>query len=118
MTSPAAIEFLSAVIVTSPEPDRLAGFYADALGVPPVGEQHDEDLPHWGATLGQLHFAIHHPDDFPEHRAGGAGSVVIAFTVEDLEGTVARLRQHGVEPLYPTRDLGWTQMTRRERAGP
>jgi catechol 2,3-dioxygenase-like lactoylglutathione lyase family enzyme len=111
MATPPPIEFLSAVIVTSPEPERLAGFYADALGVPLVPEQHDEDLPHWGATLGQLHFAIHHPADFPEHRASGAGSVVIAFAVEDLEGTVARLRRHGVEPLYPSRDLGWTRMT-------
>ena len=62
------IEFLSAVIVISDEPRRLAGFYGDALGLPLHPEQHDDDLPHWGATLGQLHFAIHHVADFPEHR--------------------------------------------------
>ena len=97
--------------LTSAAPGRLAGFCLDALGVPLVPEQHDQDLSHWGATLGQLDFAIHHPDDFLEQRAGGAGSVVIAFAVEDLDATVARLREHGVEPLYPRRDPGWTQMT-------
>jgi predicted enzyme related to lactoylglutathione lyase len=111
MIRPPTTEFLSAVIVTSPDPERLADFYANALGVPLVPEQHDEDLPHWGATLGQLHFAIHHVDDFPEHRASGAGSVVIALAVDDLDEVLTRLREHDAQPLYPARDLGWTRMT-------
>ena len=40
-----------------------------------------------------------------------AGAVKLAFTVFDLDAYLGRLRQHGLEPLYPPRDLGWTRMT-------
>lgn len=104
-------EFLSAVIVVSEQPERLAAFYRDVLAVPLVPEQHDDDLPHWGATLGQLHFAVHDARDFAEHRATGAGSVVIALAVDDLDELLAAMAERGVTPLYPPTDVGWTTMT-------
>ncbi|HEX5116974.1 MAG TPA: VOC family protein [Pseudonocardiaceae bacterium] len=104
-------EFLSAVIVVSEQPDRLAAFYQDVLAVPLAPEQHDDDLPHWGATLGQLHFAIHDVRDFPEHRATGAGSIVLALAVDDLDELLAAMAERGVPPLYPPKDLGWTRMS-------
>lgn len=107
----ADIEFLSAVIVVSGDPGRLADFYGESLGLPLHPEQHDDDRPHWGATLGQLHFAIHHDADFPEHWRSGSGSVVIALAVEDLDAVLHRCEDHGIEPLYPVKDLGWTRMT-------
>jgi uncharacterized glyoxalase superfamily protein PhnB len=61
--------------------------------------------------LGQLHFAIHHVADFPEHRRTGAGAVVIALAVDDLDTVLKRLNDHGIEPLYPPKELGWTRMT-------
>lgn len=105
------IEFLSAVILISDDPQRLAEFYRDTLGLPLHSEQHDDDRPHWGGTLGPIHFAIHHVADFPEHRRAGSGAVVIALAVDDLDAVLERLNRRGVEPLYPPRDLGWTRMT-------
>jgi predicted enzyme related to lactoylglutathione lyase len=104
-------EFLSAVIVVSEQPERLARFYIDVLDLPLLPERHDDDLPHWGGTLGQLHFAIHDVRDFPEHQRTGAGAVVLALAVTDLDDLLGRLRGLAVEPLYPPRDLGWTRMT-------
>lgn len=104
-------EFLSAVIVVSERPERLAAFYRDVLAVPLVPEQHGDSLPHWGATLGQLHFAVHDVRDFPQHHGTGAGSVVLALAVDDLDELLAGMAGHGVTPLYPPEDLGWTRMT-------
>ncbi len=105
------IRFLSAVIVVSEEPATLAGFYRDALGIPLLEEQHDDDAPHWGCTLGDLHFAIHSVSDFPEHPRAGVGSVKLALTIFDLEAYLERLRDAGVAPLYPPKDLGWCKMS-------
>lgn len=104
------VEFLSAVIVVSEQPQLLADFYVDVLGLPLRREEHDGDLPHWGATLGQLHFAVHDARDFPEHRRGGGGAVVIALAVEDLDDLMVRLQMREIPLLYPPRDLGWTRM--------
>jgi len=105
------VEFLSAVIVVSEQPEQLASFYIDAIGLPLRAEQHNNDVPHWGATLGQLHFAIHDVRDFPEHHRAGAGAVVVALATEDLDALLVRLRTHNIEPLYPPKNLGWTTMT-------
>lgn len=100
------IEFLSAVLLVSKHPERLAGFYRDVIGVPLEDEQHDETLPHWGCTLGEIHFAIHPVEDFPDHRVG-VGSVKLAFTVFDLNSLVRKLEEKGVRLLYPPKDMGF-----------
>ncbi|MCI0586114.1 MAG: VOC family protein [Planctomycetes bacterium] len=105
------IEFLSAVLLVSRDPERLAKFYRDVLGVPLEDERHGETLPHWGCTMGDVHFAIHPVEDFPEDRACAVGSVKLAFTVFDLDGFVGELKARGVEPLYPPRDEGFCRMT-------
>ena len=61
MVDPERIEFLSAVLILSPDPERLAAFYRDKLGIPLIAEEHGSGA-HWGCELGDIHFAIHPGD--------------------------------------------------------
>lgn len=103
---PEQIEFLSGVILVSEDPARLARFYREILGIPLTAEEHADTQPHWGCDLGDIHFAVHPVDDFPDRRAG-VGAVKLAFNVFDLEGQVDHLVQAGVELLYPPKDTGF-----------
>ena len=101
-----SIDFLSAVLLVSENPQRLADFYRDVIGVPLEEERHGNSLPHWGCTLGELHFAIHPVETFPD-RQSGTGSVKLAFTVFDIGALARRLEESGVPLLYPPRDTGF-----------
>jgi predicted enzyme related to lactoylglutathione lyase len=101
-----AIEFLSAVLLVSANPGRLAAFYRDVVGVPLHEEQHGKSLPHWGCNLGEIHFAIHPVETFPD-RQSGVGAVKLAFTVFDMAALVRRLTARGVSLLYPPRNIGF-----------
>ena len=103
------IEFLSAVLLVSKDPKRLAEFYRDIVGIPIEAEEHEDALPHWGCTLGDVHFAIHPIEDFPDGRSG-IGAIKLAFTVFDIEALATRLRSNGVALLYPPKNTGffWT----------
>lgn len=102
-----SVHFLSGVLLVSRDPERLARFYHDVLGLALEPEHHDGTMPHWGTTLGDLHFAIHPVEDFPEHPAHAVGSVKLAFHVFDLASVVERLRAMEVPLLYPIRDTGF-----------
>src|SRR5262249_34975119 len=104
------IEFLSAVLVVSENPKRLADFYPDVVGVPLREERHGETRPHWGCTLGDIHFAIHPVETFPDRRSG-VGSVKLAFTVFDIQALARRLAQRGVSLVYPPRETGFLWST-------
>ena len=105
------IEFLSAVIVVSKDAERLAKFYSEVLRLPLEEEQHGDTLPHWGCTLGSLHFAIHPVGDFEDDPQTGTGAVKLAFAVFDIDTVCERLEQAGVELSYSPKDLGWCKMT-------
>ncbi len=105
------IEFVSAVHVSSRNAERLAAFYKDVLGLPLVMEQHDGRPPHWGCTLGDLHFTIHAAEAFAEDPATGVGAIKLAFAVFDIDEVAERLEGGGVGLVYPPRDLGWCKMT-------
>ena len=100
------IEFLSAVLVVSENPERLADFYRDVVGIPLAAEHHGAALPHWGCTLGDIHFAIHPVATFPDRRSG-VGAVKLAFTVFDIHALVRRLESKRISLLYPPRDTGF-----------
>lgn len=95
------VEFLSAVLVTSPEPARLATFYREVLGLPLAPEEHGGSPGHWACELGDVHFAIHQGETAP-----GPGPVRFALWVMDLQRMVERLRGLGVELLHPVQRLG------------
>jgi catechol 2,3-dioxygenase-like lactoylglutathione lyase family enzyme len=105
------LRFLSAVILVSEQPGELARFYREVLGIPLEDERHDGSKPHWGCTLGDLHFAIHAVSDFPEHPSAGVGAVKLAFTIFDLASFIERLQHAGIEPLYAPKQLGWCTMS-------
>jgi len=93
------LQFLSGVLLVSHNPARLATFYTEVLNVPLEVEEHEGTLPHWGATLGDIHFAIHPVEDFPDGKSG-VGAVKLAFTVFDLEAA-------GVDLVQEPKDTGF-----------
>ena len=95
-------EFLSAVLIVSQDPARLAAFYRDVVGIPLKDEAHGQSLPHYGCTLGDLHFAIHPVETFPDRR-NGVGAVKQALNVFDIEALVKRLEEKGVKGALSTR---------------
>jgi predicted enzyme related to lactoylglutathione lyase len=100
------IEFLSAILIISEDPARLATFYRDVVGIPLKDEGHGQSLPHYGCTLGDLHFAIHPIETFPDQRHG-VGAVKLALNIFDIQGLVKRLEANGVKVLYPPTDMGF-----------
>jgi len=95
------IEALSAVVFTSPDPDRLADFYRAHLGIPFQHESHGPMKDHLEAELGGLHFAVlkgKGPGD-----AGGA--VAPTFLVKQLDDHVAALARAGVPRMHKIVDL-------------
>jgi hypothetical protein len=85
------IDFLSAVLIVSQDPARLAAFYRDVVGIPLKDQAHGQSLPHYGCTLGDLHFAIHPVETFPDRR-NGVGALKLALNVFDIKALVERLQ--------------------------
>jgi hypothetical protein len=96
------IEFLSAVLIVSENPARLAEFDREVVGVPLKDEAHGTSRAHYGCNLGDLHFAIHPLESFPDRRHG-VGAVKLALNIFDLHALVEKLERKGVRPLYPRR---------------
>ena len=104
------IEFLSAVLIVSKHPERLALFYRDVIGLPIETESHGDTAKHYGCELGDLHFAIHPTENF-EGGGYGTGSIKLAFTVFDMEAFVARVKGAGVSLAFEPKDTGFALMT-------
>ncbi len=104
------IEFLSAVLLVSEKPEKLATFYRDIIGLPLEDEEHGETEKHYGCELGDLHFAIHPTANF-EGSGTGTGAVKLAFTVFDMKAFVEKIQSKGVELVYPPKDTGFSIMT-------
>jgi catechol 2,3-dioxygenase-like lactoylglutathione lyase family enzyme len=102
---------MGAVLIVSRDAPRLAWFYRDALGLPLRDESH-ADAPglHFGCQLGQVHFAVHPPENFPLAPESGSGGVRFALNVDDIASWTRRLEERGVELLFGPLDLGWSQM--------
>ncbi|MGZ3696281.1 MAG: VOC family protein [Bdellovibrionota bacterium] len=99
------VEFVSAILLTSKNHEKLAAFYKDVVGIPLEDEEHGETLKHYGCELGDLHFAIHPVENFDD-QSHGVGSIKLAFEVFDMEAHVKKLEKHGVKLLYPPKKMG------------
>jgi catechol 2,3-dioxygenase-like lactoylglutathione lyase family enzyme len=97
--------FISAILLTSRNIDRLATFYKDVLKVPLEDEQHGESAKHYGCDLGDFHFAIHPIESFGGEDPG-VGSTKIAFEIFDMPGFVKHVESLGVELLYQPKEMG------------
>ena len=104
------IEFLSAILLVSKDPERLAGFYKDVIGLPLEIEQHGETERHYGCELGDLHFAIHPISNF-KGTDYGTGSVKLAFTVFDMNAFTKKVNSKGYKFAYEPKDSGFAIMT-------
>jgi catechol 2,3-dioxygenase-like lactoylglutathione lyase family enzyme len=98
---------VSAVTITSTDPERLAGFYRRCLGVPLELANHGPMKHHYEGWLGDperggVHFAV------LKGRSGSAdaGGPAPTFRVRGIEACVRELEAEGVRPTHAVADLG------------
>ncbi|MBX6763601.1 MAG: VOC family protein, partial [Rubrobacteraceae bacterium] len=83
------------------DPERSTDFYVNKLGMKKVGEMHFSDATNYFFAMEEdpsspmLELTHNHGRTEPYEIGEGYGHV--AFVVDDLEGTVARLKEQGVE---------------------
>lgn len=83
------------------DPERSIDFYVNKLGMKKVGEMHFDTATNYffameeSPTEPMLELTHNHDRTEPYEKGDGYGHV--AFVVEDLEGTVAKLKSEGVE---------------------
>jgi predicted enzyme related to lactoylglutathione lyase len=102
-----ATRFITAVILTSRDTERLASFYRDILEVPIEVEDHGGSK-HYGCELGELHFAIHPARD---NSTVGTGAIAFGLQVFNLDAFVTKLEKAGVKTLFPAGERGFAKMT-------
>ena len=83
------------------DPEKSKDFYAGKLGMKLVGEMHFDTATNYffamEADASQPMLELTHNHDQSEPYDTGDGYSHVAFTVDDLESTVAKLQQGGVE---------------------
>ncbi|TCJ20582.1 lactoylglutathione lyase [Rubrobacter taiwanensis] len=83
------------------DPERSKEFYVDKLGMKLVGEMHFSDATNYFFAMEKSPeepmLELTHNHGRTEPYEVGDGYSHIAFIVDDLEGTVARLKEQGVE---------------------
>ena len=94
------------VILVSENPKRLAEFYGHVLEVEFEAEQQGDLGPHYGVDAGLLHFGIHPPGNL-DRDAARSSNATIAFNVDSLEKTMARLRQVDARQAHAPHDEGF-----------
>lgn len=100
------VKSICGAILVAREPDALARFYEEALGLSFTREDHAGLAPHWGVDIGRTHFGIHPPENF-KRQAVGHGSVVLAFDVSSLAECQVRLEKLGAPCIQPPHDEGF-----------
>ena len=82
-------------------PEKSLDFYAEKLGMKKVGEMHFSDATNYFLAMqedaSEPMLELTHNHDRQEPYDPGDGYSHVAFTVDDLEGTVKRLEEQGVE---------------------
>ncbi|MBN8826382.1 MULTISPECIES: VOC family protein [unclassified Spirosoma] len=93
------VKGLTGVIMSSPEPDRLAKFYREKLGIPLELNRHGYMPEHWECDYNGIHYAV------LKQKVHGQSNVntVLSFAVDDIERFVTR---HNIELIHPIMDLG------------
>ncbi len=100
------VKSICGTILMSGDPQALARFYAEALGLAFEREEHAGLAPHWGVDIGHVHFGIHPRENF-KRSAAGQSSVVLAFDVTSLAECQARLARLGAPCIQPPHDEGF-----------
>lgn len=90
----------SALTIQSRDPDRLAAFYRDTVGLPLAVHDHGPIAGHHEGDLGGVHLAV------LKASPTIGGPFVPVFRVDDLDACCARLAARGVPALHRPLDLG------------
>lgn len=101
-----SVKSICGAILVSADPESLARFYADALGLAFEREEHGGLAPHWGVDVGHVHFGIHPAENF-RRRAVGQASFVLTFDVASLAECQDRLDRLGAPCVQPPHDEGF-----------
>nr|WKN38052.1 glyoxalase/bleomycin resistance/dioxygenase family protein [Tunicatimonas sp. TK19036] len=93
------VKGLTGLIMSSADPEKLATFYKDVLGLPLQLNKHGNLPAHWECDFGRIHYAI-----LKQRNAGHpSGNVVPSFEVDNITEFV---KQHDLAMLHPLIDLG------------
>jgi catechol 2,3-dioxygenase-like lactoylglutathione lyase family enzyme len=104
------VDDVTAILLISPDAERLCEFYRATLGLPLEVEVHDGMPRHYGCALGDVHLAIHSADSgWPGAPSRRAQSPVIAFSTSDVKAVARRMAAQRVETTGPT-DHGFGQV--------
>ena len=96
-----AARHLAGVILFSSNPERLAEFYREVLGLPFEAQRHGRIQEHLECEFGNIHFAI-----LTKRQVSYGDAIVLSFAVSDIQAFLEGLRQRGIEPLHPILDIG------------
>ena len=100
-----SVRSICGVILLTEQPDALAGFYAEALGLEFEREDHGGLDIHFGVDIGEVHFGIHPPSNFKGR--GPSSATPIAFSVSSLDEHLPKCRELGASVLVEPHDEGF-----------
>lgn len=92
---------ITGLVFTSTDPERLATFYREVLGIPFAVAQHGSLPAHIECEVDNFHFAILH-----KGVVNASGNITPSFFVPDLAGFLTQLSERGIKPLHPVINLG------------
>ncbi len=90
---------LTGIALHSPDPDRLARFYNETLGLELSHAEHGNIGLHYEGMVGAVHVALWKPIE-------KMGLFVPVFRVDDIDSAVAELVDRGVPAIHRTLDIG------------
>lgn len=92
---------IAACLLFSRDPEALATFYREKLGVPLKQMTIKDVAPHWACEIDRVYFSIWPPEDQTELPEGGRSA--IAFYVRNLQIQFEKLAADGVEVIFGPR---------------
>lgn len=93
---------VAAVLLFSDEPDALARFYREALGVPLRRIRVPDADTHWACDIRQVYFSIWPADEVASKRTESQRGGV-AFYVRNVDKEFERLKALGVKVVFEPR---------------
>ncbi len=108
------VEFISAVLITTPDLARSVDFYRGILGIPLEPASHEDEGPHAETEIGDVHFAIFEKEGETsvdiDVTARLVPSVRIALAVSSLDAALLRCNEANVPVLGPVEDRGFAKL--------
>ena len=92
---------LVGMMIMAQEPETLAAFYRETLGIPFEPAKHGKIGEHLECDYHNIHFAI-----LKKAQAQPASTVIPSFYVPDLRQFLDQLGHRNIKPLHPIIDLG------------